>query len=131
MDRLVELYAEMSAITSPVCAKQCTQDRDKPTRCCERKYCELARQFAKERYGLELEETGHPELPFMGSSGCTIAPHLRPICTLHACPISYAPVSNIDNDSKRTQEYFNLRHKILTESKSTHKEIIWPTSTCL
>jgi len=116
----------MSAITGPVCATQCFQYRDKPFRCCERKYCEVARQFAKEKYNVELQETGNPELPFMGENGCTVPSHLRPICTLHACPVSYAPSSDIGGCKTRTKEYFDLRREILAEAKASDKEINWP-----
>ena len=88
----------------------------------------MARTFARERYGIELSETDHPELPFMGPEGCTVAPYLRPICTIHACPISYAPVSNLGGCPTRTKEYFDLRKEIFDEAKASGKEIIWPTS---
>lgn len=126
MDDLVTLCEQMAHITNPVCGNECTKYRDKKYRCCERKYCEIAREYAKSKYNIELQETGNPELPFMGETGCTVAPHLRPICTLHACPISYAPTSNLGNDPERTSEYFKLYYKILAEAKATEKEITWP-----
>lgn len=127
MADLVELYKEMQEMTSSVCENECELYRESRYRCCERKYCEAARVFAKERYGLDLTETGHPELPFMGESGCTVAPHLRPICTVHACPISYSPASHLGHDPERTKAYFELRNELIAAAKAQGKEIIWPT----
>jgi len=30
------------------------------------------RQYAKEKYGIDLQETSNPDLPFMGEHGCTV-----------------------------------------------------------
>jgi hypothetical protein len=48
----------------------------------------MARTFAMKEYGIELKETGNKEIPFMCESGCVVAPHLRPICTIHVCNVS-------------------------------------------
>ena len=111
----------MSDMTSPVCENECVQYRDKKYRCCEIKYCRLAAKFAKEKYDIDLQPTGNTELLFMGEHGCVVPPHLRPICTLHVCPISYSDKSCINNSEQRTQEYFYLRKEIEVESKIQDK----------
>jgi hypothetical protein len=118
---LENLYQEMADMTSPVCENECTIYRDKKYRCCELKYCKLAAKFAKEKYNIELQPTGNPDLLFMSENGCTVPPHLRPICTLHVCPISYAGVSCIGSSKLRTDEYFALRKKIEVEAKIQNK----------
>lgn len=76
-------------------------------RCCSGSYCELARKFALEKYGIVLQETGNKEVPFMAASGCVVEPHLRPVCSLHTCrPFTY---------------YFILRGEILAQAKEQGK----------
>jgi hypothetical protein len=60
----------------------------------------------------------------MGENGCTVAPHLRPVCTLHLCSISYAAKSEIPGDEDKTKEYFQLRNEILEEAKNQGKELL-------
>lgn len=121
MDLLPILYQKMSSITSPVCETECLQYRDKKYRCCEIKYCLLAAKFAKEKYGIELQPTGNKELLFMGERGCTVPPHLRPVCTIHVCPISYSDISCIGGSESRTTQYFDLRKEIENEAKLQNK----------
>src|SRR5437016_1783838 len=117
VDPLQVLYREMAAFTKPVCDAGCEQFAGNSYRCCERKYCELARIFAREKYGVTLIDTGHPLLPFMGEAGCVVEPHLRPICALHACPVSYGR----GLDAEAMKRYFSLRHSILTEAAAQHR----------
>lgn len=70
----------------------------------------MAEEYAKERYGIVLERTSHPTLPFMGENGCTVAPYLRPICSLHQCGI--CSMGSLKGDPKWTSEYFRLREAI-------------------
>lgn len=98
------LFEEMSKLTQPKCA-QCKI----PFSCCSQEYCEIAKNYAKEK-GIELIETNHPKLPFMGPNGCIVPPYLRPLCTLHVCSINslgYDP-----QDPKFTEKYFQLREQI-------------------
>ena len=113
MDQLVVLYKKMEELTAPLCAggtELCRQFQNFPVRCCHRKYCEGARRFAAEKYGIRLENTGHPFVPFMGKSGCVIPPHLRPQCTLHACEITWGNVNR-----EIGGQYFPLRQQIVAE----------------
>lgn len=114
---LEELYQEMYELTH----EHCGCDKSIPTRCCDPKYCEIARAFALKNYAIALEDTGHPSIPFMGSSGCVVDPHLRPICTLHACCISYQIQSSFINDPERTQRYYVLRDLILKQAVTENK----------
>lgn len=119
MPTLTQLYAEAEAITKPLClgGVGCGALADRPYHCCERQYCEMAQRFARDEYGLELEPTNHPTIPFMGPEGCIVPSHLRPICTLHACAFSYAPVSN------PTEPYWQLRQQILEAEAAAGRRI--------
>lgn len=103
---LVQLYQQMAELTAPICANKC---RNKYT-CCDKIHCEAAEKYAKERYGVELERGDHPDLPFMGQDGCTVAPHLRPRCTLHTC--SVAQIGFEPFDSAWNEKYMRLRSQI-------------------
>lgn len=108
---LIQLYAEMSALTAPECDSACRV----PHSCCASEYCELAIQWAKEGYGIDLprvngEKANGEVLPLMGANGCTAAPHYRPICTVHTCAISGMGCKQ--GDPTWTKKYFKLRDKI-------------------
>ena len=102
---LEQLYQKMSDLTEPECAKCMI-----PHGCCDAMYCGITMSWAKERWGVELKPTGHPKLPFMGYDGCTVAPHLRPMCTLHTCEVSSMGYKS--GDKEWTDEYFSLRDQI-------------------
>jgi hypothetical protein len=105
--RLIALYAELAAHTEPECASsRCV----KPLSCCAPMYCDLARDFALERWDIRLEPTWHPALPFMGPQGCTVAPHLRPICTAHTCEVNEHGCKR--GDEGWTNRYFDLTEEI-------------------
>lgn len=99
--KLIPLMQEVADLTRPECAR-CP----KPHSCCEAIYCEIARHHAKEYWNVELQETGHATLPFMGEEGCTVAPHLRPTCTLHTCRIH---VQGTSGDPEWDRKYFELK----------------------
>ena len=81
-----------------------------PRSCCSPEYCEIARQVAKEEWGVVLEDTGHDVLPFMSGHGCVVEPHLRPMCTLHVCCINSLGFKK--GDPAWTERYFKLRDAI-------------------
>lgn len=109
--RLVKLYAEMSKLTSPECACTCRV----PHSCCSPEYCDLAIEWAKKRWRVELPRSNGKSargetLPLMGPNGCIAEPHFRPICTIHTCQVNglgFKP-----GDPKWTAKYFRLREKI-------------------
>lgn len=104
-ERIVALYREMADITLPKC-KECRV----PLSCCSAEYCRLAIKFAPKKWGVELKETGHKTLPLMGESGCVVAPHLRPLCTMHVCCIN--SIGCDPKDPEWTDKYFELRNQI-------------------
>lgn len=81
-----------------------------PYSCCEDVYCLGAIDYAKERFGIELPIADHPRLPLMGPNGCTAAPYLRPICTVHTCAIAGCGFK--PKDPIWTRRYFELRERI-------------------
>lgn len=106
------MYEEIAAITKPLClaGTGCGERANKPYRCCEKQYCDRAAKFALEGYGIKLQPTGH-EIPFMGPDGCTVPLHLRPICTIHACAIHWAPkVKQDDPAMLLTQKILRAEH---------------------
>ena len=105
--RLITLYAELGTHTEAECAG--TRCR-RPLSCCAPMYCDLAMDFAREYWGVELEPTWHPTLPLMGPNGCTVAPHLRPICTAHTCEINEHGCKR--GDPAWTERYYELQEEI-------------------
>jgi len=108
--KLVELYAQMSTHTAPECSR-CPI----PYACCEQLYCEQAIEWAKKQWGVTLKCTKGLDkhgnlLSLMGPTGCTAAPHLRPICTVHTCEINSLGCKR--NDPEWTERYFVLREAI-------------------
>lgn len=124
MDSLVVLYEKIEKITNPSCISgkdECSVFSGKKYKCCSNEYCNKAKQFAKDGYGIELEPTGNKDVMFMGDNGCIVAPHLRPICTVHVCSITWAAKSMVSGDEV-TREYFSLREKIFeAERVAGHK----------
>jgi hypothetical protein len=108
---LIQLYAEMSALTSPECASVCLV----PHSCCSAEYCEQAIELARSQWGVKLKRVngkgGRGEvLPLMGKNGCTALPHFRPTCTIHTCAIN--GIGFKKGDANWTERYFNLRNRI-------------------
>ena len=109
-ERLIELYQEMADLTRLKCG-QCRI----PFQCCAPEHCENTARYAAE-LGVMLERTDHPRLPFLGPNGCTVVPHLRPICTVHVC-------ENHLWNSDFSERYFELRDALCEEEcKSTYPD---------
>lgn len=106
--RLIRLYAELSTLTEQECSGNC----ERPRTCCEEKYCLFAMDFAKANWQIDLAPTWHPALPLMGDDGCTVAPHLRPICTAHTCEICAHGVKR--GDEAWTARYYEIVDAIRT-----------------
>ena len=104
--QLVALYAALAAHTEPECASRCPR----PLSCCEARYCAIAIEFAREHWGIELRPTWHATLPMMGPGGCTVAPHLRPVCTAHTCEVCEHGCKR--GDEAWTRRYDELRRAI-------------------
>jgi hypothetical protein len=113
---LEDLYWEMYELTRDHCGCE-----GQPFHCCTKEYCFLAAGFSLLNYGISLSPTGHP-IPFMSEKGCIVPPHLRPICTLHACHISWRS-GEFPNDLERTRQYRALKDKIESEARRLG---LWP-----
>lgn len=94
---------------------------DKEFRCCSKEYCIAAAGFALLYHNIRLTSTKHP-IPFMGTKGCIVSPHLRPICTLHVCNISWKS-GEFPSDPERTRRYRELRGEIESEAR---RRDLWP-----
>ena len=122
-DQLPILYQKIADLTTPSCQNgtaECAKFRDQKYRCCERQYCEQTRKFAKEKYNIDLQESGNTELPFMGEKGCTVAPHLRPACALHLCSFAWP-----EKEQTAPEGFVELWYEIVAEAKRQGKEW-WP-----
>lgn len=76
----------------------------------------MAEEYARES-NVTLEKTDHPRLKFMSKTGCTVPPHMRPLCTFHVCSINgfgFKP-----NDPAWTEKYYKLREEI-DQYEATH-----------
>lgn len=119
-DLLPILYQRIADLTSPSCRNgtaECAKFVGNKYRCCEAQYCELTREFAKDKYGIDLQETGNPDLPFMGENGCTVPPHLRPVCAIHLCSWAWCETTRTAPEG-----YGELLEKILSEARAQGKE---------
>lgn len=103
------LWSEMAALTAPMCAGIGKGACRVPHSCCSPEYCDMALAYAAE-VGEPLARTGHQTLPLMGPNGCTAAPHLRQLCTLHVCCVNSSGCN--PRDAEWTKRYFSLRRKL-------------------
>lgn len=103
--QLIDLYDAMAKHTAPECAK-CFR----PHSCCDKLYCDITLLAAKKFWGVDLPTTDHPTLPLMGPTGCTAAPHLRPMCTTHVCVMN--SIGAKPGDLPWTQEFYRLHEQI-------------------
>ena len=106
-EHLIKLYQQLAGLTNAECRK-CPA----PLSCCDADYCDMAIAYAKDSWGVDIVATDHFKFPCMGSDGCTVAPHLRPLCTFHACEISSLGFKK--NDPEWTKKYWELRNEIDT-----------------
>ena len=110
--KLVTLFQQMADLTAPECAGVGPGSCNVPHSCCDPMYCEIARDYAKDVYGLVLKEQPPNErgVFFLGENGCTVAPYLRPLCSVHICKINALGCK--PGDPKWTKKYFRLRRTI-------------------
>ena len=99
---LVQRYEDIARLTRPVCLERCPE----PGGCCRPRYCELAWERAR-LFGLEPAAVSRGPLPFLGPPGCTLAPHLRPLCAVHVCE------GQLLADPALARAYFPLRQAVL------------------
>jgi hypothetical protein len=105
-NQLKALFKEMYEMTRSEC-NRCRVPRS----CCDPMYCRCAEEYAREEWGVDLTplKTDHPTLPFMNKNGCTVPPHLRPLCTIHVCEITANGFKR--GDEGWTERYFELRER--------------------
>ena len=96
---LVDAFAQLAELTRPKCGA-CRA----PYRCCSAGNCDAAAEMARELYGVD-PKPGDGPLPFLGPDGCTLAPHLRPLCTVHVCD------QHLTSDPAFADAYYDLRDK--------------------
>jgi len=75
----------------------------------------MAQQIAQEVWNTDVSDqrTGHERLPFMGESGCVLEPHLRPLCSRHACCINGIGAKTRGKDAGLwTYKYYEILEKI-------------------
>lgn len=102
--KIQSLWDRMYEMTNKECGK-CRA----PYSCCSPEYCEQADEYSQEQ-GVTLQKTDHPTLLFMGPDGCTVLPHLRPMCTVHTCDITALGFHKSDPDW--TDSYWKLRDQL-------------------
>lgn len=74
----------------------------------------MAEQIAREEWDTDISSLRTTNrIPFLGEHGCKVAPHFRPLCTMHTCDISGFGVKR--NDPCWTKVYFRLRGKYEVE----------------
>lgn len=100
-------FQQMADFTLGVCATSCK----KIGSCCSIEYCEQAMETGKEQ-GVNYEPTGNKKLPMLDTTTntCIVAPHHRPLCTLHQCDIE--AFGFIRNDQKATMTYYRMRESL-------------------
>jgi hypothetical protein len=106
--KLKVLMKEMADLTLPECQSACVV----PLSCCDSMYCAITEIYARDFFNITLEPTENSSLKFMGPSGCTVAPYLRPLCTLHTCEVNSLGYKRHDPGLAWTNSYFELREKI-------------------
>lgn len=77
---LIDLYRELYELTNAICST-CSP----PYHCCIPVGCQRAESWAKS-YGEILPRYNNSDMPYLTENGCTVAPHLRLICTGFICP---------------------------------------------
>lgn len=116
-DPLPALYAEAARLTRPLClaGEGCGPLSGREFHCCEQRYCDQAAEFAAREYGITLPAAGEvPGIPFMSrASGCTVPPHLRPVCTLHVCSVTWAGTATLPGGAGALAGFLALRRRIL------------------
>ena len=104
--KLNKLYEQIAKHTFSDCKKICPNLGN----CCEKIYCDIAKQWAQKRYDIKLQPTSNQNIPFLGPNGCVVSPFLRPLCALHHCSINSFGVH--PEDQKWTKKYYKLRETI-------------------
>jgi hypothetical protein len=101
-----ELWKQMADMTFAKCKEHCQILGS----CCSEGDCGVTESYAASK-GVTLTRIENKDIPFLGPDGkCIVAPHLRPLCSLHQCKI--AGLGFDPDDPKWTRQYFKLRKKL-------------------
>ena len=111
--KLVQLFQQMADMTAPECAGVGVGSCKIPHSCCDEMACTMTKMYAADQGITDLPE--YTPLNYKGAfylteRGCTVAPHLRPHCTLHTCQINSMGCK--PGDPQWTKAYFKLRGQI-------------------
>jgi hypothetical protein len=89
---LKKMYDEIANLTNEICAS-CPR----PYSCCISLGCAHTKFWAKTAWSVKLkEQSSAGDLPFLGDSGCTVRPFLRPVCAIAVCRPSALPAKYYD-----------------------------------
>ena len=102
----IKLWREMAELTLTKCQEHCRILGS----CCSVGSCESTRQIAQFAFGVDLGEPKKRGLYLDDDNRCTIAPHLRPLCSLHQCRI--ADMGFDQKDRSWTDRYFKLYQQL-------------------
>ena len=103
---LIDAYQAMSEHTKNECAFGCKV----PHSCCSPEYGVMAAKIMRMAKEPIPPDTGSKVCQFMSPTGCVVAPHFRPLCTLHVCCINSTGVKL--SDLAWTERYFEIRAEI-------------------
>jgi hypothetical protein len=109
--KATKLFQQMYDLTKAKCCG-CTK-RLRPFNnvgCCNVMYCEMADAYSGEHEPVPVDERVQTDIKYLRADGCILAPHLRPICTVHNCQIN--SLGFVPGDPGWTKRYFKLREKI-------------------
>lgn len=117
--RIKAIYREIASLTKPCCDGAAGKDSCKriegyeSTRCCDAHWCTFATVWANRVWNKGLvaaRDPVSPDVPYLSKTqGCVVDPHLRPICTVHACVISSFGAFH---DEARNTKYWTLREEL-------------------
>jgi hypothetical protein len=83
-DQLKRKYDEIAAYIYSFCKKMgCTPNGKLTGLCCDHFTCDLMQEQAGQKFEIELDF--EKMNTFVNSGHCIVPPHLRPLCSVHAC----------------------------------------------
>jgi hypothetical protein len=107
--KLIQLYRDIAEHTRSACKRTCKFEG----RCvdCSDLYGAQAEQFMLTFWKeIPPQHTGSDRCRFLGADGCILAPHFRPICSIHHCSIN--SLGFLPGDPGWTKRYFRIRERV-------------------
>lgn len=121
-DELKKKYEEIAKFIFSYCKKlYCVPRKKVLGMCCSEIACNITEQEAKRRNGVVLVRTG---ISFMKRGRCSVSPHLRAICSVHACDRLqlFAGQEFMDKYMKLREEISVLEYHEEEDRKKTEQE---------